>query len=367
MKTKTTATALSLALAFSLATLLSATPALAASAGRISGRSFRSSSSYSRSSRSPSFGSSRSSSPSYRASPSPVLRSTPAPGLSRSPSYYGGSPSKPYRTTLPYSNPGNNRTNIIVMPDMTPNVYPVAPPLYSSQVAPVPQTPVSPAFFFVLLAVLGVGGLAIFLLAGGWEDFVSPWVSTQRDKLRKTTVVRQRVALLASAKDLQTDLIRLARRGDTDSPEGLSKILQETSLALLRHPDKVVYAWSSTEQVASGEAESRFDQLSMEERSKASEEVLTNVGGSISERKVKPQRDVTENEYILVSVLVASDRKLDLKLSDSHESLNANLVTLGSVSPEDLVALEVIWQPEDEFDVLSKDELLSLYPDLNVL
>jgi hypothetical protein len=134
------------------------------------------------------------------------------------------------------------------MPDMTPNVYPVAPPLYSSQVAPVPQTPVSPAFFFVLLAVLGVGGLAIFLLAGGWDDFVSPWVSTQRDKLRKTTVVRQRVALLASAKDLQTDLIRLARRGDTDSPEGLSKILQETSLALLRHPDKVVYAWSSTEQ-----------------------------------------------------------------------------------------------------------------------
>ena len=253
------------------------------------------------------------------------------------------------------------------MPDMTPNVYPIAPPLYSSQVAPVPQTPVSPAFFFVLLAVLGAGGLAIFLLAGGWDDFVSPWVSTQRDKLRKTTVVRQRVALLASAKDLQTDLIRLARRGDTDSAEGLSKILQETSLALLRHPDKVVYAWSSTEQVASGEAESRFDQLSMEKRSKASEEVLTNVGGSISERKVKPQRDVTENEYILVSVLVASDRKLGLKLSDSHESLNANLVTLGSVSPEDLVALEVIWQPEDEFDVLSKDELLSLYPDLNVL
>jgi uncharacterized membrane protein len=105
----------------------------------------------------------------------------------------------------------------------------------------------------------------------------------------------------------------------------------------------------------------------MEERSKASEEVLTNVSGNISERKVESRRDVKENEYILVSMLVASNRKLDLKLSDSHESLNANLVTLGSVSPEDLVALEVIWQPEDEFDVLSKDELLSLYPDLNVL
>jgi uncharacterized membrane protein len=333
------------------AMLLTASPAYAASAGRIGGSSFRSSPSYSRPSysrpsRSSSSGYSRPSSPSYsRRNPSP--------------SYSYSAPS--------YNPPSRSSTNIIVVPDLTPNVAPVIPYSSPSQVTAVSQQPANPAFFFTLLISMGVFAIAVILLCGGWEDFVGPWLNTQKEKLKKLTVVRQRVALLASAKDIQSDLIRMAERGNTGSSYGLAKILQETTLALLRHPDKVVYAWSDSHTVSPGGAESLFNKFSMEDRSRASDDTLSNVDGRLSKSKEKAHEKTQDNEYILVNVLVATNENLNLKPSDSQENLRSNLVALGSICHEDLVALEIIWQPEDEYDVLSKEELLTLYPDLNIL
>lgn len=266
--------------------------------------------------------------------------------------------------------PSPSSTNIIVMPDLTPpRIAPVVPYTSPSTVTRVqqPSAPLNPAILLLVFGAIGVVGIAAILAFGGWDDFVKPWLDNQKAKFQKLTIVRQRVALLASAKDIQSDLIRMAERGDTDSSNGLAKILQETTLALLRHPDKVVYAWSDENKVSPDKAESLFNQFSIEERSKSSEEVLTNVSGQVSKSNFTTKDKVKDNEFILVSVLVATNGGLNLKPSDSVENLRENLVTLGSVSPDDLVALEVIWQPEGEYDVLTKEELLSLYPDLNIV
>ena len=333
--------------------LVTASPAFAASAGRISGGSFRSSPSYSR----PSYSRPSYSRPSYsRPSPSPSYSYSP-------PRVY-----TPLPTTRPsYNPPSRSSTNIIVVPDLTPNVAPVIPYSSPSQVTAVRQEPANPAFFLTLLVTMGVFAIAVILLFGGWEDFVGPWLSTQKEKFKKLTVVRQRVALLASAEDIQSDLIRMAERVNTASSRGLVRILQDTTLALLRHPDKVVYAWSDKNRASLDNAENLFNQFSMEDRSRASEETLTNVDGRVSKSKEKAHEKTQGNEYILVNVLVVTNENLNLKPSDSQENLKSNLVALGSISHEDLVALEIIWQPEDEYDVLSKEELLTLYPDLNIL
>jgi uncharacterized membrane protein len=56
-----------------------------------------------------------------------------------------------------------------------------------------------------------------------------------------------------------------------------------------------------------------------------------------------------------------------LKGSDTAEQLRQSLQQLGAVGVDDLIALEVIWQPEGVGEVLSTDALITAYPDLQHL
>lgn len=184
------------------------------------------------------------------------------------------------------------------------------------------------------------------------------------------TLVQLQIGLLASAKELQQDLRELAATSDTSSSSGLQRVLQETTLSLLRHPDLWVYANLENGSVPFNAAESTFNRLSMTERSKLREELTTNVGGQRSGSSTGlaavGDADAT-NEFIAVTVLVASRRAVSLKGIDSSEGLRESLRILGSTSSTDLMALEVIWQPDGAGEVLSADELVTAYPNLQHL
>jgi uncharacterized membrane protein len=49
------------------------------------------------------------------------------------------------------------------------------------------------------------------------------------------------------------------------------------------------------------------------------------------------------------------------------EELREALSKLGALPADQLLALEVIWQPEGAGEVLSADELITAYPDLKHL
>jgi uncharacterized membrane protein len=197
---------------------------------------------------------------------------------------------------------------------------------------------------------------------GGYSGYPAGYYGSI--KQNKVNVAKVRVALLASAKDIQEDLERLAQSGDTDSEEGLSQILQETTLALMRNPGLTAYASGEIFQGSEQDMESLYGKLSMEERSKVSEEVLSNVGGKRTKHSHAGNGVTNLNEYILVSLLVATDYPLNVVTINSIDNLRESLVALGSILPENLMALEIIWQPEGDNEVLTKEELLSLYPDL---
>ncbi len=183
------------------------------------------------------------------------------------------------------------------------------------------------------------------------------------------TIAQLQVGLLSSARDLQADLRRLARSADTSSSDGLQRVLQETSLSLLRNPDLWVYANLEEGQVPFLSAESTFNRLSVQERSKLSRELTVNVAGRRSaggSAALAGSSDAT-SDYIAITLLVASRRRLNLKGSDSAEDLKDSLQKLGAVGAEDLIALEVIWQPEGAGEVLSTEELLTAYPQLQHL
>jgi uncharacterized membrane protein len=225
--------------------------------------------------------------------------------------------------------------------------------------------------FLVLMAIVGVLVNALRGGGGGGQALPAGLRGGDLDGYRPdgpVSIAQLQVGLLASARELQADLRRLASASDTSNSSGLQRVLQESTLALLRHPDLWVYANGEVGQVPFPSAESTFNRLSMTERSKLSSEVTTNVAGRRSQASDRSAGDAdATSDYIAVTLLVASRSRLNLKPISGSEDLREALRLLGSVPSDQLLALELIWQPEAAGDVLSTEELLTAYPDLKHL
>jgi uncharacterized membrane protein len=118
-----------------------------------------------------------------------------------------------------------------------------------------------------------------------------------------------KVGLLASARQLQKDMNALALEADTQSPEGLSQLLQEVTLGLMRYSDYWAYGHAQAEKLPLSRAESLFYQASLQERSKFSAETLSNRNNQIQQvpqavlkRAAAGIPDV--GEYLVVTLLV---------------------------------------------------------------
>jgi len=193
-------------------------------------------------------------------------------------------------------------------------------------------------------------------------------------------VTRLQVGLLAQARGLQTELNQIAESADTNSPEGRAEILQEASLALLRHPEYWVYAGGATEQVKLTSAESQFNRWSLAERSKFSEETLSNVNNQLKSALNKdalPAANQLENpsrlisagpgEYLIVTLLAATLGKFAIPDINSSDDLRQALRRIGAIPSDQLLAIEVLWTPQAEGDTLTSDDVLAEYPDLKLV
>ncbi|MCP9884206.1 DUF1517 domain-containing protein [Synechococcus sp. ATX 2A4] len=221
--------------------------------------------------------------------------------------------------------------------------------------------------FLVLMSIVGV--IANSLRGGGGLPGGNGGGAMAAPRADGPVAVAQlQMGLLATARDLQTDLRRLAASADTGNSAGLQRVLQETTLSLLRNPDLWVYANVEVGQVPFPSAETTFNRLSMTERSKLRREVTSNVGGKRFQDAAAPvgNADAT-SDFIAITLLVASRGRIPIKSASSADDLRNALSVLGAVSSSDLLALEVIWQPEGEGEVLSTEELLTAYPQLQHL
>ena len=183
----------------------------------------------------------------------------------------------------------------------------------------------------------------------------------------RVTVTQLQVALLSQARTLQAELEAMASRTDVDSKAGLSRLLQESVLALLRSPEYWSHAKASSQTVASREqAAQLFEQLSVTERSKFSRETLVNIGGKVQRNTYAPKTDADPAAYIVVTLIVgtADDQPLLTKPIYSASDLQLALRRLGAITPDYLMVYELLWTPQDPTDSLSYDQLLTHFPDL---
>ncbi|MDX2097574.1 MAG: DUF1517 domain-containing protein [Leptolyngbyaceae cyanobacterium bins.59] len=231
---------------------------------------------------------------------------------------------------------------------------------------------------FGLLVLLTVGGIAVqafrrFRSGDEVDSFENPNPTV--------SIAQLQVGLLASAQTLRSDLDRIAQSANTGSTAGLTQALQETTLSLLRHPEYWVYAGTQSQQARLQTAEAQFNRLALAERSKFSEETLSNVNNQLQLRSASaagtlqaaggPLADLNSDqgpgEYIVATILVGMMGNLQLPAINSSEDLRRALSQIGAISSDRLLALEVLWAPQAEGDTLTSDDIIAQYPNLKLV
>lgn len=234
--------------------------------------------------------------------------------------------------------------------------------------------------FGTLFSILIFIAIANFILQA-FRRVASGGVTEEIGSNPSVSVTRLQVGLLASARGLQTELNHIAETADTNSPEGRTEVLQEASLALLRHPEYWVYAGSGTDQARLNAAEAQFNRLSLAERSKFTAETLSNVNNQLKGATPNdalpaaggeldnPTRLFTEGpgEYIIVTLLAATLGKFQIPEVNSADDLRQALRAIGSIPGDRLLAMEVLWSPQASGDTLTSDDVLAEYPDLKLV
>ncbi|HEY9836442.1 MAG TPA: DUF1517 domain-containing protein [Vampirovibrionales bacterium] len=213
----------------------------------------------------------------------------------------------------------------------------------------------------------------LFLLLAGGAIAALWWIRSKRAATAISeldneivTVTKLQVALLASARDIQSHLTDLSLNAELDTPEGLTEFLQESALSLLRHPEYWTHVQIHSQTVKNREEAGRvFEQLSIQERSKFSAETLSNVGGKIRQNQAHPQSEGDPASYLVVTLLLGTedDQPLFGPLH-SAEELRSALQQVAAITPDYLLVFELLWSPQEATDSLSYDDLLTQYSDL---
>jgi uncharacterized membrane protein len=236
-------------------------------------------------------------------------------------------------------------------------------------------------FFFggggSLFSILIFIAIANFLVSAFRNASQSEGGGSEQDLTNPPTSINTlQIGLLSQARSLQTDLDRIALSANTSSSAGLAEALQETTLALLRHPEYWVYGSSEGQQTRLLSAETEFNRRTLSERGKFQEETLSNYG-TLRQKSttatlpaagdVNAQLAQAPGEYLVVTLIVAAQGKLDLPQIQSAEDVQRSLGQLGAIGAENLLAMRVLWTPQADGDTLSADDVVEAYPNLRRL
>ena len=223
--------------------------------------------------------------------------------------------------------------------------------------------------FLVLMSIVGVI-VNSFKNSSSFSSSVNNSIVSQSGNPNKVSLIQFQIGLLANAREIQIKLRELASSSNTSTSSGLQRILQDTTLSLLRKPELWVYSNIETGSVPFSSAESTFNRISITESSKLKAELTSNYSGQITTStnyESSPGDSDPTNEYIAITILVATKKDLKLNNSVNNEIITEALRLLGSISSNDLIALEVIWQPEGQGETLREEELITQYPNLKHL
>ena len=183
-------------------------------------------------------------------------------------------------------------------------------------------------------------------------------------------VVKCQLALLSTARSLQRELQTYANAASTDTVTGLASALQDVVMALMRHGDYWRYGVVQVQPAPTLDAAERaFNQVVSAERAKLSEELTENVDG-VRRQAPRSERVPSDEvgQYLVVTLIVATGYpEFTAYQTPSPKDIEGTLQRLSTLLTSDLLAVEVMWSPENPDDSLTEDELIAEYPELSAL
>ncbi len=300
---------------------------------------------------------------SFRSAPSNSSSSKSSTPSKSSPSSTPSNTNNRDALTTP-SQPSSNRPNTIVAPVIINNSSnnPSSDP-YRNTTSNSSSTGVS---WFVWAIILLTGGAIVYFIIRAIM-MRSKQSGVGGDLGNETfTVSKLQVALFAQAREVQSRLTELSLEVDTDTPEGLMTLMQESVLALIRTPENWTHVAYSSQSVHRDKAEEVFNKLSLEERTKFSEETLVNVRGRVAQRSTAiASLDKDPSAYIVVTLLIGTehDKPLFGEIKNTQE-LSTALETIAAIPASHLLVFELLWSPQADTDSLTYDELLTEYSNM---
>lgn len=165
--------------------------------------------------------------------------------------------------------------------------------------------------------------------------------------------------------EIQRAMDELASTGDTSTPAGLVRMLRE-AVAVLRC---VEASWThagveNASPMPPPEAEGRFGEAAHRARARFDHELVRNYGGETT-RAEAPELAPSETPgRVVVTLVLAARRELRDAAEKDRASLSLALDDFSRVTPEEFVAIEVIWSPADPKDRMSLAAMEERYPEL---
>eukprot|EP00287_Rhodomonas_sp_CCMP768_P011139 CAMPEP_0196718308 /NCGR_PEP_ID=MMETSP1091-20130531/1535_1 /TAXON_ID=302021 /ORGANISM="Rhodomonas sp., Strain CCMP768" /LENGTH=410 /DNA_ID=CAMNT_0042058929 /DNA_START=65 /DNA_END=1297 /DNA_ORIENTATION=- len=161
---------------------------------------------------------------------------------------------------------------------------------------------------------------------------------------------------------------RLAE-GDTYSQAGVSSLISDTALALLRRESDWISASLDTKETPDpDQAEEFFGQMSLAERSKVERETVNRVNGMDRSQNREAESSLSsigKPTTAIITLIVALEGR---KFPEVHDipTLRSALSQLGSdvIENEGLLAGEVLWTPEEAWETIMPEDVPLSYPKL---
>ncbi|MBN2694443.1 DUF1517 domain-containing protein [bacterium] len=225
---------------------------------------------------------------------------------------------------------------------------------------------------FFILAVGGFGFLIYFVNKKTPKKSYNTYNTTKSANSSQPNEIYQSLkiqfALHSTADYIRDEIKNIGENLNFENTEDLKKLLSNTSSILIDNSDYIKYGVSllseKTKEIS--KAEEIFENFTFEEHDKLSQETFKKLKGRSITKEMLSEGNKPSfmeiKEYIVFSIIVTfANYEITIEDDYTWESYKSVLEQITKLTSDKIVAVEIIWSPDAENDILTEDDITQYY------